>query len=59
MPQGSVPEVGHVRLAAVEKLVQSEILVRLAAVLPGRTLGVVVGVRHQSVNSCVESRVSV
>jgi hypothetical protein len=39
--------------------VELQVLAGLTAVLPGRTLGVVVRVRHQSVNSCVESLVSV
>jgi hypothetical protein len=33
MPKGPVPEVGHVLLAAVEELVQVEVLVGLAAEL--------------------------
>lgn len=59
VPEGPVPEVSHVGLAAVEPFMQPDVLLSLAAVLPGRTLGMVVGVRHYRSNSRVLSRVSV
>jgi hypothetical protein len=59
MPKGPVPEVGHVLLAAVEELVQVEVLVGLAAELLCRASGVVNRMGHQMLNSLVVLRVSV
>jgi hypothetical protein len=59
MPKGPVPEVGYVLLAAVEELVQVEVLVGLAAELLCRAFGVVNRMGHQMLNSLVVLRVSV